>query len=434
VALASVGSIAKSLRGTSGYAFRLVSRDHVLSLVDQAIVSATGFLTTVLIARWSDPAQLGIYALGLSLLLSLLGFQDSLILQPYLIQRHHPQGTPSERAGASLALSFLFTAASVLILAVAALGFFGFGGSSQMTVVTLVIAAIAPFALTRDFARRFAFAHLEMGRVLVLDASAAIIQLAALVWLGAGGRMSALSAFAAFGAACALPTAAWLYYARAEFAIRPQSVHEALKRTWALGKWLLAGRVTTQIQGYIIYWIAAAIGGAAVTGVYAACMSIVGFANPLIIGLSNVFMPKAVLAWKRGGASELWRETIRNTALMAAVMSAFSLAVLFGGEPAMRLLFHGRDFQGYGHTLIVLALAISLGTLGAAASIALATMERPRVVIVVTTLEALVTTTLVWILMTQWGLLGAAYGMLAGTLTGVIGRWIAFYLRAPHQR
>jgi hypothetical protein len=103
------------------HAFSLVSREHVLSLADQAIVSVTGFLTTLLIARLSGSTQLGIYALGLSLLLSLVAFQESLILQPYLIQRFYPEGTAAERAGASLALSILFSLGSILVLTVAAI-------------------------------------------------------------------------------------------------------------------------------------------------------------------------------------------------------------------------------------------------------------------------------------------------------------------------
>jgi O-antigen/teichoic acid export membrane protein len=431
VASTSVSAITRSLGRRREHAFRFVSREHVLSLADQAIVSAAGFLTTFLIARWSGPTQLGIYALGLSLLLSVLAFQDSLILQPYLIQRFYPEGTPAERAGASLTFSGLFSAGSTLVLIVAALGFLTWRASAETVVMTWAIAGILPFALTRDFARKFAFAHLDTGRVLLLDLAAAIIQLSALGWLGVSGRMSALSACAALGAACAFPTAIWLYYARAEFAIRPQRVRIALKQTWALGKWLLIGRITMQVQGYVTYWLAAALGGAAVTGVYAACMSIVGFANPLMIGLTNIFMPKSVLAWKHGGGPGVWHEAIQSTALIAAVMTAFSVAVLFGGEQVMRLVFHGKDFEGHRQTLIVLALATSSGYLGTAASIALATMKRPRAIIMVTTIEAVLTVALVWVLMIEWGLLGAAYGLLVGNLTGAVGRWIAFYVVVP---
>jgi O-antigen/teichoic acid export membrane protein len=148
-------------------------------------------------------------------------------------------------------------------------------------------------------------------------------------------------------------------------------------------------------------------------------------------GLINIFMPKAVLAWKHGGGPGLWHETIQNAALIAAVMTAFSLVVIFAGEQAMRILYHGKEFAGHRQTLVVLALAMSVGALGTPASIALATMKRPRPIVVVTTVEAFLTTALVWTLLTEWGLLGAAYGLLVGNAAGALGRWVALYVSVP---
>jgi O-antigen/teichoic acid export membrane protein len=409
---------------------RYVSREHVFAFVDQAIVSAVGFLTTLIIAHWSDSSELGVYALGLSVLLSVVAFQDSLILQPYTIQRHYHEGTAAERAGASLTLSVLFSIANVLALACVAIALI-WRASSATTRITFAIAAIMPFALTRDFARRYDFAHLATGRAAALDLTAAVVQLCVLAWLGLNGRMSATGAYAAIGAGCALPTAIWLYNLRGAFKFSRWHVLATLKQTWALGKWLLAGRVTGSVQWYVSYWLAAIIGGTAIAGVYAACMSIVGFANPLIIGLANVWMPKSILAWKHGGGPMLLREALRNTTVVAALMMIFSVAVFLGGERAMELLYRASDFSGHGQTLVVLAVAISLGTLGTPAAIALAVMERPRAIIIVMAAEALVTFGLVWVLMSHFGLLGAAYGMLAGNMGGALGRWAAFYVIVP---
>ena len=86
-------------------------------------------------------------------------------------------------------------------------------------------------------------------------------------------------------------------------------------------------------------------------------------------------MPKLVLAWKNGGGPGLWHEAIRNTALIAALMLPFQFCGLSGGRTVMQFLFHGKEFEGHGHTLTVLALATSAGALGMPASIALAAME-----------------------------------------------------------
>jgi hypothetical protein len=69
------------------------------------------------------------------------------------------------------------------------------------------------------------------------------------------------------------------------------------------------------------YWILMIIGGASVTGVYAACMSVLGFVNPLLTGLGNSFMPRSVLAWNTGGGPKLWREAVQNAVLVGALMA-----------------------------------------------------------------------------------------------------------------
>ena len=192
------------------HAFHVVSREHVLSLADQAVISGTSFLTFILIARSSGASQLGVYAVGISLLGFLLTCQELLILLPYVIQRFYPQGTSAERAGASLTLSFLFSAGSLSALTVAALGFLKWGAGSEVVAMIWAIAGIIPFALTRNFARRFAFARFEMGRALVLDLIVALFQLSAVGWLGVSGRMSALNAWVALGGAYAVAATGWL--------------------------------------------------------------------------------------------------------------------------------------------------------------------------------------------------------------------------------
>src|ERR1051325_11854112 len=65
--------------------WRFLSGMHALALADQAVVSGTSFLTSVLIGRWAGSSQLGIYAIGLSLLISVVAVQNSLISLPYTI-------------------------------------------------------------------------------------------------------------------------------------------------------------------------------------------------------------------------------------------------------------------------------------------------------------------------------------------------------------
>jgi hypothetical protein len=82
--------------------------------------------------------------------------------------------------------------------------------------------------------------------------------------------------------------------------------------------------------------------------------------------------------------------------------------------------------------LSVLALALLATAVGMPASNALASMERPRAIVVVGGLGAAVTVVLTAIFMSGWGLVGAACGYLAGCTIGAAGRWIAF-LSVSHR-
>jgi O-antigen/teichoic acid export membrane protein len=420
-------------RGRACYAAfrRILAGSHVVSLTDQALVSAASFLALIMIGRWGGPSQLGAYAIGGSVLALMIAAQEALVTRPYAIQLHRPPGTPAEHAFGSLLFSFLLSAAGSLGLGAVALAMIGFDAHRDLVAICAVLAAVIPFILLREFARRFAFAHLRTRNALRIDLAAAALNIAALGWLGWTGRLSAVTAFAATGISCAICTVAWLCLARGQFAFRFAKAGATVKQSWAMGKWLLSGQLALQAQGYMTYWLSLVVAGAAVTGVYAACMSIVSFANPLLFGFFNILTPRSVQALRNGGGSGLRRQAAFDALLLLAAMSVFCLVIFVAGEPAMRLLFPAMAYEGIGRILEVLALAALASAVGVPASIALAGADRARAVAAVMVATAVLNVVLVWALITQWGLLGAAYGVLASEIVGSAGRWAVFLALVP---
>jgi O-antigen/teichoic acid export membrane protein len=405
---------------------RIAFGTHALALVDQAVVSGASFLSMIFVSRWAGTTQLGFYSIGISVLISALAVQDSLVSLPYTIQRHNALGTPAEHAGNALAQSALLSTLAIVVLAAAGLALSVNGAKPELVAMTWVLSATVPCALLREFGRRFAFAHLRMDLALMLDVAVAAIQLTALCWLGATGRMSPAVAYGSIGVACALTGIVWLCCSRGNFVIRASQARVATKQSWSLGKWLFAGQVTVSVQNYAAYWLLAFVLGATATGVYAACMSIVSFANPLMTGIGNTLAPRAVLALKEGGRAKLRQEAIRDSLLLGAAMTLFCLVLFFAGQDVMRLFYRGKDFAAHGHTLMVLGLAVLASSVGIPASMGLASMERPQAIIWAGLAGVVLTIVLARCLMIKWGLFGAACGFLAGNVVGVSGLWIAF--------
>jgi O-antigen/teichoic acid export membrane protein len=406
--------------------WRLASGPHVIALVDQAIVSGASFASMIIVARWAVPSQLGIYSIGISLLVASVAVQEALISLPYTILRHRAARTAAECAGDSLMQTGLLSVLLVLVLAATSAGLRACGADPDLATMVWALSTMAPFALLREFGRRFAFAHLRLAQAALLDAAVATIQLGALYWLGRNGWMSSATACLALGGACAPSAAMWLYLSRREFALRPRQLGATIRQSWALGKWLFGSQVALLVQGYVANWLLAWIAGAATTGVYAACMSVVSIANPLILGISNILVPRAVLALNEGGSRKLWRQSVQDAVLLGLAMAAFCVAVVIAGDTVIRMLYPGPEFEGQGQILAVLAAALLASSLGMPATNALASMERAREFFWTVSFTAVLMTLFVWRLTSAWGLTGAAYGFLLGNMIGAAVRWTTF--------
>src|SRR5204863_995538 len=98
-----------------------------------------------------------------------------------------------------------------------------------------------------------------------------------------------------------------------------------------LGKWIFSGQLILAVQAYFIHWLLAWTVGPVATGVYAACMTIALFSNPLILGISNALAPRTAQAFTQGGGGELRRVVFQTTALLGAAMTVFCLTVMITG-------------------------------------------------------------------------------------------------------
>jgi hypothetical protein len=139
--------------------------------------------------------------------------QESLITRPYTIQLDRAVGT--EHAFHALALNVLLSVAAMFLLGTIGLAAFASDAHPQQ-----ILSMTVPFVLMREFARRFAFAHLKIGHALTLDVVVALLFVVSLVWLGRTGQLSAATAFLSLAGSCGLACLAWLYLARRQFALR----------------------------------------------------------------------------------------------------------------------------------------------------------------------------------------------------------------------
>ncbi|MBX9823655.1 MAG: lipopolysaccharide biosynthesis protein [Xanthobacteraceae bacterium] len=404
---------------------RLAMSQSALALADQALVSGASFLTTVLIGRYTFPSELGTYALAGAILIWVTNAQESLVSLPYTLRRSSEPTVAAVQAGQALILSGLLSALVIAAIGVVGVTVLASGGYQSVIAIAWALAGAAPFVVGREFARRFAFAALRNIEALALDSVIVILQLSVLGWLAWTGRMTSASALAALGFSCAAAVLIWFWLVRDRLQFSLDGFAKTLADSWTVGKWLFANQLLGALQSQMTLWFVALAVGAVATGIYAACLSIALFANPIILGISNVLWAKAARAFQQGGSGRLLRESIADAGQLGAIVGVFFLAILFWGGDLLSLLYPASEYAGYGHVVTIFALGQLIYGLGMPASTALAGMGHVRTNFAITLMETTLIGLLVWPLVFHLGVVGAAYGILIGCIVRLFVRWAA---------
>ena len=404
-------------------------RVHALALIDQVVVSGTSFLMTVVVGRLTSPSELGVYALGIAFLTSLYSVHEALITSPYTILQHRPLGTRAERAGSALVFSGLLSTLTIFILLINAVGMSAIDVKPALVAMILVLAAVTPFLLLREFARRFFFAHLELSKALMLDIAVVATQFAAVGGLAYSGRLSSATALAAIGTGSGLTACIWLYVQRGNFVVSRNQIRKSMQPSWSLGKWLFASQLAGLVALQFTYWQVAWILGTAAIGIFVACESVALIANPVTLGLGNIRYAQMALALEVGGLAALQKEAMRSALVVGALMIMFFVTILLTGDDIIRLLF-GDEFVGYGHIVTRLTLAALVWAIGLPACNALSTMDRARTNFWISCTHTSLRAILVFPVVNEWGLLGLTYLVLVGVICWSTAEWVVFLMLA----
>jgi O-antigen/teichoic acid export membrane protein len=396
------------------------------TLADQAIVSAVSFLTGVIIARNCSREELGLYTLGFSIMLFVVNLQGSLIASPYMV--YSPR-----LFGRELAVYTTNTLLHQLCLSALAAAFLVIGGKllaagygpPGLAPVVLALAVVIAAVTSREYARQISFTWLNIRDAFLLDCCVAIIQLGGLLFLVSQGELSARQAYFVAGTACGLAAIVWLFLQRSHFTMPAGGAVADFRRNWQLGKWNLAGGLANLagIQAYP--WILAFFHGNAATGSLAACLGIVFIANPVILGLGNFLGPKMTHAFAQGEAARVHRVMIKATLVFFAIMSSFSVVMLFFGGAILQMIY-GVKYAGLDMVVGVLALSQFADIVTLPRSGSLFVMGRPDAGFKSYLLALLITLILGLWLVRSYGIYGVAFSLLSASTAAAVYRWVVY--------
>ena len=401
------------------YLRRWVADAGFWSMVDQGVVSAGNFLTTILVARALLPPEYGIYALLFGLMLFAISLYMAVIA--YGLSLHGAVGTDAELrqlAGGSLVL------AAVLGIAL--------GAAAGVVAVFFHRASLAPWILLavlfwqlQETTRRALISRLRLREAVWGDALSYLGQAACVAYLFVGHRLTLTSAFATM----AVTSATAALFQVSQLKLIPPDFRGALRllpKFWGVGRWALLANIAQAFIGPALLWLLA-FGGTAEAASFQSLLNLVRVVNPVMFAIGGVLLP--TVAANRDGPAGL-RATRRYGLLGLVVLLPYFVVIFISPSATLRLLY-GTDsaYAGLGTELRVLVIGSAFAYVAYVLGMYYYGLSRSDIVLRCGLVAAATAVVGGLVLVTHAGVLGAAatYDLTFAAGTGAF----VWFLRRP---
>ncbi len=407
----------------------------VCAILDQAVTSGGRFVSTILVGRACGADGLGLYSLGMSVAMIALAIQHSLITAPYTAFVHRRTGKSSQQryAGSMLTAWILLACVIGLISLAASVILSTQRIEGRLSTLLTVLSIGIPILLLREFIRQLAFAKLQFKAALLVDSLAAFLQTAFLLVLSYRGQLTPGSAWLAIVSAYGMTCAVWFLISQGTFLVRKKDFIQDISQNWRFGRWDLASSVLMNCQLYLMHWCLALWVGVEATGVYAACATVLLFANPIIMGLGNFLMPRVSRTLSTEGIDAMAHVVRKATMVLAGAMTFFSIFAVTLGGFALSIFFGLETTAVHRVVISLLAASATVGSIGIGPEWALLAMQKPRTTFFSACIGLSTTVVAALIFVRAFGVIGAATGLLLGTVLSVSYIWLAYRVVIRHQ-
>lgn len=314
---------------------RSLTHPRSITLFEQAIVSATGFLSMLFFARHLSTLDWATFSFAASLLLLSQGMQLSIVILPMISfsQGHRPSELDQGH------WTWLNRAVLLTMLALSALtgGLVVWSTANWMGYSLLLAAMLIPPAFTYEYLRRRLILADRYGTLARAGAAYALgVGLGVLINLALDGTpwMAALSYWC--GIMLALPVAG--EWERLRWAAPDRAWLLPLRRfaPAAVGSSLAFAGYNLVVQALL-----GRLAGPAAVAAFNATRMLIQPVNTLTAAFNNLDLPNAAKAYARGGRALISFQR-RAVMRLMAVGGVYLLAVALLAEPMLQWLYGGR--------------------------------------------------------------------------------------------
>jgi O-antigen/teichoic acid export membrane protein len=344
------------------------------ALTDQAVVSATNFLTSVMLARFMGLREFGVFALAWMSVLFVNSLQNALIVAPMMSIGPKQESKDRPQYFGAVVFQELVLVFFCFILVFIALSIAGnYFHQANLHLLTLPLAFSAFAYQMQDFVRRYFFATRQGKRALADDAISYLTQLPILLGLYKAGHLNSANALWAMAGTSILGLAiGWFWMEPLEF--DRQWIKAITQRHWRISRWLSASALLQWTSGNLFIIAAPVFYGAAAAGVLKASQNLMGVTHIWFQGLDNIVPAETARHLHEGGVHSMLAYTKSILFKWGGLTLLF--AAIIAAAPGFWLrLIYGPEMVQYGYILRLYALLYVIVFIGGPLRAALQALE-----------------------------------------------------------
>ena len=378
---------------------------------DQALVSGTSFISTIILARYLGVNGFGIYSIAwLGVLIA------SSINQPFIIapmQTLSGKKNPEEQKEYLQALVFkqlLFAGlmSALAFITVIIMSFL----LPQWKVDSVILAfPLAVFSfLLQDFLRRYFFVIGKQGKAILIDFVAYGGLLASSFGIHFIRQMDAQFVL--------LLTALFFLYASLiglwsipQLRFNAKQIKTVVLQHWDFSKWLTATALLQWFSGNLFIIAAGAILGPRAVGVTRMAQNIVGVTHVLFLAMENIIPARAANCQRVGGNNMMFKYLWKFTLQMGVITFSLLAAIAIFSKQIINACY-GAGFAPYNHVLIGFCGLYVIVFLGCPLRYAIRTMEKTKIIFWSFIASAIFSISSAYPIISHFGLYGVVAGLM----------------------
>lgn len=389
-----------------------------LGLLDQIVISASGLILAILVARSVPISDFGAFTLAMTAVYFAASVQNSLVLAPHSVMAAPLPGNDFKEAtmtGFYAQLVLCLVTAGGFLLAAGIASF----ASDRLAHLFLFGSLASVASQLQDFFRRVLYSKQRVAEAFGNDVVNYGMQAVGLIALYSVGRLDGKSALTVIAVCSASAAVLGMWQTRAAL-MRPlklASAHKWALQGWSIGRWLLGSSLLSWLTTSLYPVLIAGFIGLSSVAVLRAAQTLLGPANIAFRFLDTTILPIASVRYSTGGKPALTKLLTRTLSVM---LPGFLLLLLIctGMADWLMSTFFGDEYVEGSWILMPLSLSLLLTATSAVLGLGLKAMSRtgPQFVAYLAATFANLTfgTLAVW----QLGLKGALLGILINS--GVI--------------